>query len=350
MDLREESLAGENLAKDVTLNEEAAAPAAESVTEKTEAISEVETLATEEPMTEEEQVSADYASLSKNELVKALQALLDEPIDTVKDSVNQIKTLFYSIRIADIETEKAEFLAKGNEEAAFAVKDDAEENRFKEILNQLKEKRAEYNNAQDAMRQQNLERKLAIINEIKAIAVDPDSVNKQYAKVQQLQQEFKTIGEVPATETTSLWKEYQQATERFYDLLKINKELRDYDFRKNLEIKQQLCADAESLGEKEDIVLAFRKLQELHNQWRETGPVAKELREDLWNRFKEASAVVNKKYQSFFEERKSKEKENEVAKEEICGKVEAMDLSALKTYAAWDEATKSVIALQEEWK
>lgn len=350
MDLREESLAGENLAKDVTLNEEAAAPAAESVTEKTEAISEVETFATEEPMTEKEQVSADYASLSKNELVNALQALLDEPIDTVKDSVNQIKTLFYSIRKAEIDAEKAEFLAKGNEEAAFAVKDDAEENRFKEILNQLKEKRAEYNNAQDAMRQQNLERKLAIINEIKAIAVDPDSVNKQYAKVQQLQQEFKTIGEVPATETTSLWKEYQQATESFYDLLKINKELRDYDFRKNLEIKQQLCADAESLGEKEDIVLAFRKLQELHNQWRETGPVAKELREDLWNRFKEASAVVNKKYQSFFEERKSKEKENEVAKEEICGKVEAMDLSALKTYAAWDEATKSVIALQEEWK
>lgn len=350
MNLREESLTGENMEKDVTLNEESVAQSAESVTEKTEETSEVVNLAEEATDEMSEKTQAIYSTLSKGELIDALKALLNEPIDTVRDAVAQIKMAFYTIRKNEIEAEKAEFLAKGNEEAAFAVREDEDEAKFKEVLNQIKEKRAEYNNAQEALRQQNLERKLAIIAEIKAIAVDPDSVNKQYNKVQQLQQEFKSIGEVPATDSTVLWKEYQQATESFYDLLKINKELRDYDFKKNLEIKQQLCADAEALGAKDDVVIAFRKLQELHAQWRETGPVAKELREDLWTKFKDASAVINKKYQTFFEERKSKEKENEVAKLSICEKIEAMDLSVLKTYAAWDDATKSVIELQEEWK
>lgn len=348
MELREESVSNEKLEKDVTLNEEAVATAAESVNEKAEEVSEVATLS--EEAVEPAKATLSYASLGKSELVDALAALLDEPIDTVRDAVAQIKMAFYSIRKTEIEAEKAEFLAKGNEEAAFAVRDDADEARLKDILNQLKEKRAEYNNAQEEQRQKNLERKQEIINEIKAIAVDPDSVNKQYNKVQQLQQEFKSIGEVPATNSTDLWKEYQQATESFYDLLKINKELRDYDFKKNLEIKQQLCAEAEALGTKDDVVAAFRRLQELHNQWRETGPVAKELREELWTKFKDASSVINKKYQSFFEERKTKEKDNEAAKTAICEKVEAMDLSVLKTYVAWDDATKTVIELQEEWK
>ncbi len=350
MNLREESLTGENLEKDVTLNEETVEQATESVTEKTEENSEVVNLAEEAVAEMPEKTPVDYSSLSKSELVDALEALLDEPIDTVRDTVAQIKMAFYNIRKVEIESEKAEFLAKGNEEAAFATREDEDEAKLKAVLNQIKEKRAEFNNAQEALRQQNLERKRAIIAEIKAIAVDPDSVNKQYNKVQQLQQEFKSIGEVPATDSTDLWKEYQQATESFYDLLKINKELRDYDFKKNLEIKQQLCKEAEELGAKEDVVVAFRRLQELHTQWRETGPVAKELREELWSKFKDASSVINKKYQAFFEDRKSKEKENEVAKISICEKLEAMDWSELKTYAAWDEATKVVIALQDEWK
>lgn len=350
MNLREESLTGENLEKDVTLNEETVEQATESVTEKTEENSEVVNLAEEAVAEMPEKTSVDYSSLSKSELVDALEALLEEPIDTVRDTVAQIKMAFYNIRKAEIESEKAEFLAKGNEEAAFATREDEDEAKLKAVLNQIKEKRAEFNNAQEALRQQNLERKRAIIAEIKAIAVDPDSVNKQYNKVQQLQQEFKSIGEVPATDSTDLWKEYQQTTESFYDLLKINKELRDYDFKKNLEIKQQLCSEAEGLGAKEDVVVAFRRLQELHTQWRETGPVAKELREELWSKFKDASSVINKKYQAFFEDRKSKEKENEVAKISICEKLEAMDWSELKTYAAWDEATKVVIALQDEWK
>ena len=342
MDLREESLAGENQVKDVTLSEETAVNTAESVKE-TETISEVETLVGE--VTDKK-----FSLMTKEELVNAMEALLSEPIDSVREMAAHIKLAFMNLRKAEVDAEKAEFIANGNEESAFVASDDANENKLKDILNQLKEKRAEYNNAQEALKQQNLERKQAIITEIKAIAVDPDSVNKQYTKVQQLQQEFKSIGEVPASETTALWKEYQLVTESFYDLLKINKELRDYDFRKNLEIKQQLCGDAEALASVEDVVVAFKKLQELHNQWRETGPVAKELREELWTRFKEASAVINKKYQSFFEERKSKEKENENAKVEICEKVEAIDCASLKSYVAWDEATKSVIALQEDWK
>ena len=342
MDLREESLAGENQVKDVTLSEETAVNAAESVKE-TETISEVETLVGEA-------TDKKFSLMTKEELVNAMEALLNEPIDSVREIAAHIKLAFMNLRKAEVDAEKAEFIANGNDESSFVASGDANENKLKDILNQLKEKRAEYNNAQEALKQQNLERKQAIITEIKAIAVDPDSVNKQYTKVQQLQQEFKSIGEVPASETTSLWKEYQLVTESFYDLLKINKELRDYDFRKNLEIKQQLCADAEALAGVEDVVVAFKKLQELHNQWRETGPVAKELREELWTRFKEASAVINKKYQSFFEERKSKEKENENAKVEICEKVEAIDCASLKSYVAWEEATKSVIALQEDWK
>ena len=292
----------------------------------------------------------DYSSLDKHELVSALENLLEQPVDTIRDDVNQIKLAFYAIRNAEIAKEKEEFLEKGNEETAFAAKEDEVEAKFKELLNQIKEKRAEFNAEQEAARVANLESKRKIIAEIEAIVADPDNINKQYNRVQQLQQEFKAIGEVPAVNATDMWKSYQKATENFYDLLKMNKELRDYDFKKNLEAKQMLCTEAEELNKCEDVVLAFRKLQDLHNQWREIGPVAKELREELWARFKEASAVINKKYQSFFEQRKEKEKENESAKVALCEKIEAIDTSALKSYAKWDEATKAIIALQEEWK
>ena len=166
----------------------------------------------------------------------------------------------------------------------------------------------------------------------------------------EIQAEFKEIGEVPATEATELWKNYQGAVEQFYDQLKVNKDLRDYDFRKNLELKTLLCEEAEKLNEEEDIVLAFKRLQNLHDEWRQTGPVAKEVREEIWARFKDASTLVNKKYQGFFEERKARELENEKAKTEICERVEALDFSSLKTYAAWDEMTKQILAAQEDWK
>lgn len=350
MELREKSESCENQEKDVTLNNEPEIENAGNTVENNSEETTVQTTVADVKEGEKTTKKTDYSSLDKHGLVSALENLLEQPVDTIRDDVNQIKLAFYAIRNAEIAKEKEEFLEKGNEETAFAAKEDEVETKFKELLNQIKEKRAEFNAEQEAARVANLESKRKIIAEIEAIVADPDNINKQYNRVQQLQQEFKAIGEVPAVNATDMWKSYQKATENFYDLLKMNKELRDYDFKKNLEAKQMLCTEAEELNKCEDVVLAFRKLQDLHNQWREIGPVAKELREELWARFKEASAVINKKYQSFFEQRKEKEKENESAKVALCEKIEAIDTSALKSYAKWDEATKAIIALQEEWK
>ena len=305
----------------------------------------------EEPETElPELEKVDYTSLDKPGLVSELEKLLTFPVESVKDRVAQIKAAFFALRKEEISAEKAAFLEKGNEESAFAPIEDEVEQKIKELLGEFKEKRAEFNAEQDAARQENLEKKLKIIEEINTISKDTDNINRQFSHVQQLQQEFKAIGEVPSTSTTEVWKSYQQAIENFYDLLKINKELRDYDFKKNLEIKQQLCEEAEALDEENDVISAFKKLQVLHDKWRETGPVAKDIREQLWARFKAASSVINKKHQSFFEERKASEKENADAKTALCEAIEKIDIETLKTYASWDEATKQIIGLQEEWK
>lgn len=306
----------------------------------------------EEPVTEEapELEKVDYAALNKEQLVGELEKLLTMPVESVKDRVAQIKAAFFALRKEEIAAEKAEFLAKGNEESAFAVTEDEVEQKIKELLGEFKEKRAEFNAEQDAVKHENLEKKLKIIEEIKTISRDTDNINRQFSHVQQLQQEFKAIGEVPSTSTTEIWKSYQQTIENFYDLLKINKELRDYDFKKNLEIKQQLCEEAEALDEDNDVIAAFKKLQALHDKWRETGPVAKDIREQLWARFKAASSVINKKHQAFFEERKASEKENADAKTALCEAIEKIETEGLKTYAAWDEVTKQIIGLQEEWR
>ena len=307
--------------------------------------------AVEEPAVEEPKLEkVDYSTLDKSQLVGELEKLLALPVDSVKDNVAQIKAAFFALHKEEIAAQKAEFLAKGNEESAFAPLEDEMEQKIKELLGEFKEKRAEFNAEQDAVKQENLEKKLKIIEEINTISKDTDNINRQFSHVQQLQQEFKAIGEVPSTSTTEIWKSYQQTIENFYDLLKINKELRDYDFKKNLEIKQQLCEEAEALDEENDVIAAFKKLQTLHDKWRETGPVAKDIREQLWARFKAASSVINKKHQSFFEERKASEKENAEAKTALCEAIEKIETEGLKTYAAWDAATKQIIGLQEEWK
>ena len=304
----------------------------------------------EEEPKEEAAPRLDLAGKTKAELVDMMREVAARPIEEVKDAVQAIKAAFFALRREETAKEKEEFLANGNEEADFTAKEDPDENNLKELLNVLKERRTEYNAAQEANREANLEKKRKIIALINEIANDPDNINRQFNRVKQLQQDFKDAGEVPATADTEVWKEFQRATERFYDVLKMNKELRDYDFKKNLELKQQLCEEAEALDEESDIVTAFRKLQELHNKWREIGPVAKELREELWARFKAASSAINKKYQTFFEDRKSKEKENADAKTELCEKIEQITTDDLKTYAQWDEVTKQIIALQEDWK
>ncbi len=362
MEPREQSESMNNLEKDQILSTEPQNEAQEVVSEEVkveepapaEEPAPVEEAApVEEPEEAEDKPEAphlDLAGKTKAELVDMMRATATRPIEEVKDEVQAIKAAFFALRREEVAKEKEEFLANGNNEVDFTPKDDVDENNLKELLNVLKERRTEYNAAQEANREANLEKKRQIIALINEIANDPDNINRQFNRVKQLQQEFKDAGEVPATAETDVWKEFQRATERFYDVLKMNKELRDYDFKKNLELKQQLCEEAEELDEEPDVVTAFRKLQELHNKWREIGPVAKELREELWARFKAASSAINKKYQTFFEDRKSKEKENADAKTALCEKIEEISTDDLKTYAQWDEVTKQIIALQEDWK
>lgn len=336
MESREMSESNVQLEKDVILNTETADQAAEAVVENEQKV--------------EVTKGNKFAGLDKESLIEALKALTEKPVDEIKDDVNAIKAVFVAIRKGEVEQEKAEFLEKGNEESAFAAKEDEQEARFKELLNVIKEKRAQHLAEQEAERKANLEKKQGIIDQINAITSDPDNIDRQFQTVKQLQQEFRAVGPVPASNDADVWKAFQRAIENFYELLKINKELRDYDYKKNLEIKQQLCAEAEALDEMEDIVAANKKLQELHDTWKETGPVAKEIKEELWERFKNASSVVRKKHQAYFEERKNAEKENADAKTALCEKIEEINVDELKTYSAWDEATKKIIALQEEWK
>lgn len=355
MESREMSQSNNELEKDVTLNSESVQQ--DQVTELSEQKPEVAAAVTEEvvnQVSETQKVSEEsltnYAAMDKKQLVEVLQNLAQQPVNEVKEDVVRVRVAFAAIRKEELAKEKEAFIAKGNEEAAFAPAADELEEQFKSLYSEIKEKRAAYNAAQDALKAENLAKKREIISKINEIAEDADNVNRQYSTVQQLQQDFKAIGEVPSENDTEVWKSYQVAVERFYDLLKMNKELRDYDFKKNLEQKQALCAEAEALDEEADIVDAFKKLQQLHTSWREIGPVSKEIREELWTRFKNASAVINKKYQSFFEERKANEKKNAEGKEALCVKIEAISTDNLKTYTAWDEATKAIIGLQEEWK
>lgn len=310
-----------------------------------------ENVTIEDSQVEQPQEEVAKTSLSKEELLAALTELSQkEATDIGRDEVSRLKQQFYAIRKNEIEKEKAEFIANGNEEAAFAAKTDELEEKFKEALNIIKEKKAVLLAAQEAERQNNFEQKAKILDEIKTLAADTDNVNRTFNRFKELQQEFKNVGEVPPTVATDQWKQYQDAVEAYYDQLKINKELRDYDFKKNLEIKQLICEEAEKLSEEADIIVAFKRLQDLHEKWREVGPVAKDIREEIWGRFKDASAIINKKYQAYFEERKNREQENENAKTAICERIEALDFESLKSYSAWDEMTKVILEAQEDWK
>ena len=310
-----------------------------------------ENVTIEDSQVEQPQEEVAKTSLSKEELLAALTELSQkEATDIGRDEVSRLKQQFYAIRKNEIEKEKAEFIANGNEEAAFAAKTDELEEKFKEALNVIKEKKAVLLAAQEAERQNNFEQKAKILDEIKTLAADTDNVNRTFNRFKELQQEFKNVGEVPPTVATEQWKQYQEAVEAYYDQLKINKELRDYDFKKNLEIKQLICEEAEKLTEETDIIVAFKRLQDLHEKWREVGPVAKDIREEIWGRFKDASAIINKKYQAYFEERKNREQENENAKTAICERIEALDFESLKSYSAWDEMTKVILEAQEDWK
>ncbi|MDE6755378.1 MAG: DUF349 domain-containing protein [Muribaculaceae bacterium] len=304
----------------------------------------------EESDTTLSEANRQYHSMTKPELIDALQAIVDSGNLEAHKEVALIKQVFYSIQNKEITAEMEAFIAEGNNPEDFSSTPDESEGRIKNLLAEFKEKRNAYLEKKEEERQQNLEKKKGIIAELKAIAEDIDNINLHFQKFQQLQQDFKSVGEVPAGYDNDTWKEYQSAVELFYDRLKMNKELRDLDFKKNLELKTILVEKAQELATLPDPVEAFRRLQVLHDQFREIGPVAREMREEIWNKFKDASTVVNKRHQDYFQARKAAEQENESAKTILCEKAEAIDYSSLKTFAEWEVATKEFLALQQEWK
>lgn len=330
-------------------SEEADAPIEAESTGTTTGDADIEVVS-EEADTPADAKNDDDLKTKDDVMARLTRLAVDEAVEISRDEIAHLKQRFYAIRKLEQEAELAAHIAEGKDAESFMPALDPTEEEFKNMMNTVRERKAAQAAAEEEARNNNLNRKLALIEELKTISADTDNVNRTFPRVKEIQAEFKEIGEVPPTEATDLWKNYQVAVEQFYDQLKVNKDLRDYDFRKNLELKTLLCEEAEKLNDEEDIVLAFKRLQNLHDEWRQTGPVAKEVREEIWTRFKDASTQVNKKYQLFFEERKARELENEKAKTEICERVEALDFSGLKTYAAWDEMTKQILAAQEEWK
>lgn len=289
-------------------------------------------------------------SMSKQQLVETIKNILDSNDMEAHKEVGAIKQAFYSIKSKENLEQLNDFIAKGNSPEAFASAPDELEIEFKNLHNEFKEKRLAFLEADEKRRQDNLEVKNNIIERIKEISEDIDNINTKFPEFQKLQQEFKEIKDIPASAETDSWKAFQQVVEKFYDHLKMNKELRDLDFKKNLEAKRLLISEAKSLAENPDPLDAFRKLQVLHNQWRELGPVAKEIREEVWDEFKNASTVINKRHQEYFEQRKAAEQANEVGKTEICEEIEKIDFESLKSFASWDEATRKIIELQRKWK
>ena len=340
-------------ALDQTLNE-GAAQAADSTTNQTPVTEPEAAPAPAESTPAESEASAaakPQEPATKEEILASLKVISEkEPAEITNEEVSRLKQQFYAIRNEEQRADREAFIEAGNAPEAFEPAADETEEAFKTLLATVKEKKAEQRAAIEAEQQKNYERKKEIIAQIIEMGSDVDNANRFFQQVRDLQNDFKEIGEVPAPVAADLWKSYQEAVEKFYDQLKINKELRDYDFKKNLSEKELIVAEAEKLRAEEDVIAAFRRLQELHEQWRAIGPVPKEVREEIWGRFKDISADVNKRYQAFFEERKARERENELAKEALCERIEAYEFDKLSTYAAWDEMTKLIIAAQEEWK
>ena len=287
---------------------------------------------------------------SKAEVVERIKEIADAEETPQKDEVDWLKTIFYKLHFAEREAEMKAYLDAGGDPAAYQVQPDEDEAAFKAGMAIIKERRAKQFEEQEKLKQDNLKKKLEIIEKIKNMATSPEEANNSYQEFKQLQQEWKDIKPVPAENANELWRNFQLYVEQFYDLLKLNSEAREYDFKKNLEIKTRLCEAAEKLADEEDVISAFHQLQELHNEYRESGPVAKELREGIWARFKAASTVINKKHQQHFEDIRAKEEENLNKKTELCEKVEAIAKEDNKNSGDWEKHTKQIIEIQAEWK
>ena len=287
---------------------------------------------------------------TKKEVIERLKEIANNDDDPQKDEVEYLKTTFYKLHFAEREADMKAYIEAGGDPEGYKVTPDEDENEFKAEMSVIKEKRAKIFLEQERLKQENLKKKLDIIEKIKAMATSPEEANKSYQDFKKLQQEWKDIKLVPAEKANELWRNYQLYVEQYYDLLKLNNEAREYDFKKNLEIKTHLCEAAEKLADESDVISAFHQLQKLHQEYRETGPVAKELREEMWTRFKAASTVINKRHQQHFEELRSKEEDNLAKKTALCEKVEEITKEEVKNAGDWDKKTKEIIAIQAEWK
>ena len=287
---------------------------------------------------------------TKQEVIERLKTIVYEGAQADRSELERLKMIYYRLHNAAVAEAREQFIANGGAPEAFMPQPDPEEENFKAQMSLIREMKAKAAEEQEREKQANLQRKQQIIERIKAMAVSPEEADKGYDELKKLQEEWKEIKNVPAENATELWKNYQLYVEQYYDQLRLNHEMRAYDFKKNLEIKTHLCEAAEKLASVEDPISAFHQLQKLHAEFRETGPVAKELREEIWKRFKDASTAVNKRHQEHFEQIKAREAQNLEQKTQLCQQVEALDLDSLQTYAQWEETTKRVLEFQAQWK
>lgn len=293
---------------------------------------------------------AKKAYATKQEVLERVKEIAHSSENPNKEELDLLKTTFYKIHLAERDAQMKEYLAKGGDPEKYILLPDDTEEAFKAEMQLIKEKRAKIFLAQEEEKQDNLRKKEEIIEKIKAMTTSPEEANKSYQDFKALQQEWKEIKNIPADKANEVWKNYQLYVEQFYDMLKLNSEAREYDFKKNLEAKTQLCEAAEKLNEEEDVISAFHQFQDLHQQYREIGPVAKELREQIWERFKAASTVINKKHQQHFEDLRAKEEENLAKKTSLCEKVEAANQGEYKTAKDWEKVTQEIIEIQKEWR
>lgn len=287
---------------------------------------------------------------SKSEIIERVKEIAHSDEHPQKGEIDYLKTIFYKLHFAEREADMKAYLEGGGDPANYKVLPDEDEEVFKAEMGVIKEKRAKLFLEQEKEKQENLKKKLDIIEKIKAMVTSPEEANKSYQDFKKLQQEWKEIKLVPAEKANELWRNYQLYVEQYYDLLKLNSEAREYDFKKNLEIKTKICEAAEKLGTEEDVISAFHQLQKLHQEFRETGPVAKELREEVWARFKAASTIINKRHQQHFESLRAKEEDNLTKKTALCEKIEEIAKEEIKTAGEWEKKTKDIIAIQAEWK
>ena len=325
--------------------------AEEPVIAETEAEPAAEAEEAAEPTAEQEQPAEERKTYAtKQEVIARLQELAHGEENPTKDEVDYLKTTFYKLHFAQREAEQKAYLEAGGDPEKYVVAPDMDEETFKAEMGVVKEKRQKLFQQQEEEKLENLKKKQAIIEKIKSMVTSPEEANRNDQEFKQLQQDWKEIRLVPAEKANELWRNYQLYVEQYYDLLKLNSEAREYDFKKNLELKLRLCEAAEKLDQEEDVISAFHQLQKLHQEFRETGPVSKELREEIWTRFKAASTVINKKHQQHFENIRSKEEENLARKTELCEKVEAIAQEENKGAGDWEKHTKQIIDIQTQWK